>query len=712
MSHRWDKNRRALEESDRLAELAVLRTAADEAARHVRMLYFTFLLFAFYVAVIVFSTTDEQLLKETGAKLPLLNVELPLLGFYIFIPWLVLVFHAHLLNQFYLLSRKLFNLDNKLRSLPPEVERTQRELPFPLIFSHLIIGRHYPGLIRWAFKVAVVFIILLTPILVLVAIQWMFLRYHDGWITFDHQLVLTLDLLLLWIFWPLLSSRSGHWQVHQRWRVGGVLVLTILLLFGSWGLLVPPGGGIERLIGYQPWPDRIRRNLKLRDQVLMRKEPPVELLFAEHVVKDDKEKEKRQAEIWLEAGEALDLSGRDLRYADFSKSNLWDADLRGARLQHANLDGTKLQGADLGRLEQDGDIQWTALQHANLRGAQLQRANLREARLQNAQLGWLRLQDGSLQPADLQGADLRGAKLQRAKLERARLQDANLGMLKLQDGSFQPTNLQGADLQWAKLQNADLSGAVLQGAVLWGAALQGADLQWADLQIADLRGAALQIADLRQAQLQGAVLMGAALQGADLQEAALQGADLSRAELQGADLRDAVVYGTSFQDAELSLADLRDLRSPRDEWKGLSSVFSEVERLETRLEKEGEHWSQEGRERVEWAIERFWSIAFDLPSNPTAISPLQGFDVMHDWQGLFADWPAPPKKAEFEQAHVKYRAELRAKLACTDRYIAKRMRRQAKPKLGRGDPVLAEALRARAESGECPELAEVLKEGQ
>jgi len=98
-------------------KLAILRTAAD-----VRGLYFSFLLFAFYVAVIVFSTDDEQLLKGAGAELPLLGVELPLVGFYVVIPWLILVFHAHLLSQFYLLSRKLFNLDHALRLLPPRLE--------------------------------------------------------------------------------------------------------------------------------------------------------------------------------------------------------------------------------------------------------------------------------------------------------------------------------------------------------------------------------------------------------------------------------------------------------------------------------------------------------------------------------------------------------------------------------------------------------------
>jgi len=165
----WNENRWALEEGDVLAKLAVLRNAADEAARHLRGLYFTFLLFAFYVAVIVFSTTDEQLLRESGARLPLLNVELPLLGFYIVVPWLVLLFHVHLLNQLFLLSRKLLNLDAAIARLPERVQRIQRELPFPFMFSHMLIGRHHPSFIRWAFLAAVVATVVIMPVSLLLA---------------------------------------------------------------------------------------------------------------------------------------------------------------------------------------------------------------------------------------------------------------------------------------------------------------------------------------------------------------------------------------------------------------------------------------------------------------------------------------------------------------------------------------------------------------
>jgi len=179
----------------------------------------------------------------------------------------------------------------------------------------------------------------------------------------------------------------------------------------------------------------------------------------------------------------------------------------------------------------------------------------------------------------------------------------------------------------------------------------------------------------------------------DLCRRDLRYADFSDSDLWDADLRGAQLQGAALEGAQL---------------QGAVLSGAEIEELEARLEQAGKHWPQEGWKRVERAIERFWSIAFDLPLQPTTISPNQGSNMMYDLEGLFAEWPAPPDVAEFEQA----RAEYRAGLACKNRYIAKRMWRYAtgdEPWLDEGDPVLEQVLRDKAGSGDCPDLAEVLK---
>src|SRR5215510_5693176 len=88
-----------------------LRGAADDAARLVQSFYISFLLFGPYIVVIIGSTTDVQLLKSSPVTLPLLNVQLPIVGFYVFVPWLLLLFYFNLLLQLTLLAQKLYRLN-------------------------------------------------------------------------------------------------------------------------------------------------------------------------------------------------------------------------------------------------------------------------------------------------------------------------------------------------------------------------------------------------------------------------------------------------------------------------------------------------------------------------------------------------------------------------------------------------------------------------
>ena len=81
-----------------------LLESANEASRRCRTVYLTFLLVAVYFALIVGSTTDEQLLRGTAITLPILNVNLPIVGVYIVAPPLFLILHFNLLLNLFLLS--------------------------------------------------------------------------------------------------------------------------------------------------------------------------------------------------------------------------------------------------------------------------------------------------------------------------------------------------------------------------------------------------------------------------------------------------------------------------------------------------------------------------------------------------------------------------------------------------------------------------------
>src|SRR5262249_14012281 len=112
-----------------LAERAErLRGAADEAARQVHNFYITFLLLGTYIAVIIGSTTDVQLLKVSPVTLPLLNVQLPIVGFYVFVPWLLLLLYFNLLLHLTLLAQKLHRFNAVLAAFEDETAREEQRV--------------------------------------------------------------------------------------------------------------------------------------------------------------------------------------------------------------------------------------------------------------------------------------------------------------------------------------------------------------------------------------------------------------------------------------------------------------------------------------------------------------------------------------------------------------------------------------------------------
>ncbi|MBW4492201.1 MAG: pentapeptide repeat-containing protein [Oscillatoria princeps RMCB-10] len=171
------------------------------------------------------------------------------------------------------------------------------------------------------------------------------------------------------------------------------------------------------------------------------------------------------------------------------------ADLSGAELKQANFSEATLVLALMNR--------------ANLMRAELNKANLFRARLSGANLSSAQLLQADLRQAVLSDVSLTGAELREAKLAGANLQGARLGQVTAKGASFQAANLSASEWLGADLSGADFSGSNLQNSDLSSARLAGANLSGAQLQRASLRNADLVGADLRGANLAGADFQGA-----------------------------------------------------------------------------------------------------------------------------------------------------------------------------------------------------------
>lgn len=226
-------------------------------------------------------------------------------------------------------------------------------------------------------------------------------------------------------------------------------------------------------------PFNLRRNLVLRGVDLVPERPSQSEI-----------KEVGAQEAWRETGRKLDLRGRNLEFADFSKSDISGAILSGALLRGVELSDAKLRFVSAEPL--------TGTTAAGCAGRRTEAVCRTVFNLSN------------LQGADLTGANMLGLVANATNF--AGLTDATI-----RDSSFAQ-----AELYLAGLAGIDGSGVNFSGAYLAGADLRDADLRFANLSWADLSAAFLYNADLT-----GANLANAKLKLTSLRESSLYGADLS-----------------------------------------------------------------------------------------------------------------------------------------------------------------------------------------
>jgi uncharacterized protein YjbI with pentapeptide repeats len=550
-------------------DVKALEQSVNDSAVRVSTIWVSFLVFGLYLVVAAGGVTHRQLMLEDPVKLPALNIDLPLVAFFVLAPLLFVILHAYVLVQVLLLARTAAAYNEALeRNVVVASDRARvRQRLANTLFAQMFAGspREREGLLGAFLRLMAWITLAIAPVLVLLTFEVRFLPYHGSLVTWSLRVLIALDLTGVLLLWRgvLDARRDITWRGLVE-RPAALLTALLLALFA--GMVVTFPG--ERHTHWMRFGDTVASEcnnlfsvgiftdrLSLEREVLIDTEKLAKIESATKVAGQKLSGNGERTRHF----EGRDLScgrfgGTDLRRADFSRdTNLRGADLSFAQLQGADLSEARLHGANL----RDAELQGANLSNAELQGAYLVAAQLQGANLSNAQLrGAVLTHDILPIPARLQGANLSNAELQGANLREAGLQDANLGAAWLQGADLSNAQLQGANLNTAQLLGANLGSAQLQGADLSGAQLQGANLTAAQLQGAKLTRAQLQGAKLTSAQLRGASLKEAGLQGADLSSAQLQAAQLGLAQLEAADLSTAQLQGALLDSTLLTLANL------------------------------------------------------------------------------------------------------------------------------------------------------------
>jgi len=409
-------------------DLEALRTAVIDAAGVSFGLWVSYLFVLFYLLVAAGGVTHRDLFFESPVKLPFLNVDLPLKGFFWLGPALFLIVHAYVLLHFVMLAGKVGVFDLQLRAQieDPEIRtRLRRQLPSNIFVQFLAGPRELrDGIMGFMLWLIAFISLVIGPVALFVFFQLQFLPYHDAWITWWQRIAVVIDLALLWTLWPRVglpqgvsteksgARRRGLVEVTQRiGTIVGMLLISIFSVPLVFAIATFPGEWLEeRFKDFRPI--GLLRKALVAGTVDFSAQKPKSLwsnrlvLPGFDVIDHAKLDETRITTLPQTASlrarhlEGAVLIGAVLRKVDFTAARFENAELRSADLRSASLEGAQLQGADLTSAQLQGAILpfFAQLQGALLDSAQLQGASLKDVFV------WR---------ADARTADITGARISR-----------------------------------------------------------------------------------------------------------------------------------------------------------------------------------------------------------------------------------------------------------------------------------------------------------
>lgn len=537
-------------------DLKGLLDAANQASTQVALLHVAFMALSFYVLVIVSGTTDLDLLIGKGVKLPIVDVDVPIVGFYTTAPVIIVLVHFNLLLQLQLLSRKLYIFESKIvrnRTEPggsPLLRRKtvcsergivcvdERDLLHIFPCTHFLIGQ-YEGLIRRCLSIVTALSLLILPLATLLLLQLRFLAYQSESITWFQRAAVWSDIGVIVALWPVIMGRSGRWsgflrQVARGMRTHWFIALNALAVYVAcvaclytthesfdelevfrWIFLLALLGlfvvwlATAATLGWRFIRARHRALAGLKQTNASTEQRGVGAFIVAVAIGCS------LPLALVVKGEGLEVStiGETTfsRINAFRKLNAEGKTLLAKPPSAEVLDS--LRGSLTQRLNGLSKVDRLVLSNRNFRGANFESA--------------------VLTGADFRGADLEGASFARAHIEGAQ---------------FERARLTGTVFWSCFAEASNFSDVHSPGGMFAGAHLETTNFSDADMEGADFSGGT---------QMDGAIFDRATLSGATFSGAHLKGASFACAKMSGVDLRQGQLLDTDFGGAETPWIDLR-----------------------------------------------------------------------------------------------------------------------------------------------------------
>jgi hypothetical protein len=279
-----------------------------EASKNARKIYLIYVAVLAYCALTVVSTTDRQIILNETARLPLVNLDVSLIGFFIIAPLLTIFVFIYF--QLYLNRVNRLILDLRTNYLPVEKRRLY---PWLLNFAE----DPDPGFTGILQNVIVRFSLWWSLPIVLILFSFWFVKKHDPILSYVIGLTPIFGTLIVLYFW--FHYEAVQYKLRpertkfQRFIGKSVLAYFVIIYEIVLLSLIIPESNKGSVVG-------------------------VDLSYQKLVTEPDVDYEGL---YWA------NLNGFHLEGANLISTVLKRADLRRAHLQNAYLGGANLQEADL-----------------------------------------------------------------------------------------------------------------------------------------------------------------------------------------------------------------------------------------------------------------------------------------------------------------------------------------------------------------------------
>lgn len=354
--------------------IEALERSLNDSATRVSTIWISFLIFSLYLLIAATTVEHRQLLLAEPIKLPVLNIDLPLWGFFFLAPILFVIFHVYVLLQVLLLGRTAaaYNeaIDRGVKS--PTSNSVMRQRLANTLFAQIFSGspRERDGWLGWLLKGMAWTTLAIAPILILLAFQFSFLPYHSHIATWTHRLLILIELASFLLIWPLAldAQQDLQWpkvgasikrlaSVPLRARgvqspdgpsrfsfreQAALLSASIVFVLGSLSLATFPGEPhVNLFTGHSIYSVNCGRSFLQEFRLVDLRYDRLILPRIDAV--DDEKLAKVQNAGKLRSHAPFQTE----RVRSFRDRDLRCASLAGADLRHVDFDGARLAGADL-----------------------------------------------------------------------------------------------------------------------------------------------------------------------------------------------------------------------------------------------------------------------------------------------------------------------------------------------------------------------------